>query len=99
MIAKLALPYALAALLGAGATLGIIRATTRPITVNPTPCNCDCPEIKPANGIDFDKIKNVRGLTIQNHQYYVMGADTVSRESLVDAFRKVATEQKLSRCR
>lgn len=60
-----------------------------------------CPDLKcpPASSIDFDKIKNVRGLTIQNHQYFVMGADTLSQESLVDAFRKVAAEQRLSRCK
>lgn len=85
--------------LGTVGTLKITKAVKPNITLTPTECNCDCPSIPPSNGIDFDKIKNARGLTIQNHQYYVMQGDTLSQAALVDAFRKVAQEQKLSRCK
>lgn len=93
------LPYGLAALVGAAVTLGIVKATQPKIIINPTPCHCDCPEVKPCEKIDFDKIKNVRGLQIHNHLVYVMGSDTVSLPDMEQAFRKVATELKLSRCK
>jgi hypothetical protein len=93
------LPYALGALIGAAATLGIVKATQPVIKINPTPCRCDCPEVKPCEKIDFDKIKNVRGLQIHNHLVYVLGSDTVSAESLEQTFRRVAQELKLSRCK
>lgn len=97
------LPFGLAFLIGAGATVGIVQAT-RPVikteVADKTPCNCTCPEIKPCNAIDFDKIKNVKGgFTIQNHQYYVVNSDTFSLEAITQAMRKVALEQKLSRCK
>lgn len=85
--------------IGSFGTLKITKAVKPNITLTPTACNCDCPSIPPSNGIDFDKIKNARGLTIQNHQYYVMQGDTLSQAALVDAFRKVVQEQKLARCK
>lgn len=94
-------PYVVCVLIGAGSAFGIIKYTQPEIKLECKPAACNCPkiEIPPSNGIDFDKIKNVKGLTIQNHQHFVMGGDTLSKEALIDAFRKVASEQKLSRCK
>lgn len=97
------LPFGISFLIGAGATVGIVQAT-RPVikteVADKTPCVCKCPEVLPCNAIDFEKIKNVRGgFTIQNHQYFVIDKDTLSLEAITQAMRKVALEQRLSRCK
>jgi hypothetical protein len=93
-------PYVVCVLIGAGAAFTIVKYTQPTVKVECPKCpDMKCPEPPASNGIDFDKIKNVRGLTIQNHQYFVVGGDTLSLEAITSAFRKVAEEQRLSRCK
>ncbi len=98
------LPYILTAAIALGAgsagTLYIAKAVKPEVKVSCPQCpDLKCPAIPPANGIDFDKIKNVKGLTIQNHQYYVMDGDTVTITSIQEALRVVIREQKIARCK
>ena len=84
---------------GSGGTLFVAKMIKPVVKLE---CNCPslkCPPIPPSNGIDFDKIKNVKGLTIQNHQYFVINDDTVTLEAIKKAMREVSLEQKLSRCK
>jgi hypothetical protein len=93
-------PYIFCVVFGAAMAFGIVKYTQPTIKVDCPACpSLKCPEPPASNGIDFDKIKNVKGLTIQNHQYFVVGNDSVTMEALTAAFRKVALEQKLSRCK
>jgi hypothetical protein len=85
---------------GSFGTLKITKAVKPEIKLECPACpSLKCPEPPASNGIDFDKIKNVRGLTIQNHQHFVVDGDSISKEALMDAYRKVALELKLSRCK
>lgn len=51
--------------------------------------DCNCPEPKPSNGIDFEKIKG-KGIKIENHQHFEMSANI--SDSL---FRAVLREELL----
>jgi len=93
-------PYIFCVVFGAGIAFGIVKYTQPTIKLECPACpSLKCPEPPASNGIDFDKIKNVKGLTIQNHQHFVVDGDSISKEALMDAYRKVALELKLSRCR
>jgi hypothetical protein len=97
-----ALPFLITALLSVGATVGITRLVQPTIKVENKEVKLSCPppeKCEPCQGIDFDKIKNVRGLTIQNHQVLTIDGDTVLLKSIEDAVRKVMLEQKISRCK
>lgn len=96
------LPFIITALLSAGATVGITKLVQPNIKVETKNVTLSCPppvKCEPCQGIDFDKIKNVRGLTIQNHQVLTINGDTVLIKSIEDVVRKVMQEQKISRCK
>lgn len=64
----------------------------------PQPAACICPEQKPCQGIDFDKIKS-KSITIDNKQYLTIKGDSM----LVDKIREVVKSEledfKVRRCR
>lgn len=71
---KLGIPF----IIGIALATGIVY-TTKEKTV------CNCPTIKlppPCKSIDFDKIKNVRSLTIKNEQYFIIDNDTIAYKVL-----------------
>lgn len=96
------LPFVVTALLSAGATVGITRLVQPTIKVENKEVKLSCPppeKCPPCQGIDFDKIKNVKGLTIQNHQVLTINGDSVMLKTIEDVVRKVVQEQKISRCK
>lgn len=96
------LPFVVTALLSAGATVGITRLVQPTIKVENKEVKLSCPQPEkcpPCQGIEYDKIKNVRGLTIQNHQVLTINGDTVLIKSIEEVVRKVVQEQKLARCK
>lgn len=96
------LPFALTALLSAAATVGITRYVQPTIKVETKEVKLSCPPTPvcpPCQGIEYEKIKNVKGLTIQNHQVLTINGDTVLIKNIEDVVRKVIQEQKLARCK
>jgi len=89
----------LSALIGGGAAVGVIRATKPTIEVVNKEVVLKCPEVKPCNGIDYDKIKNVRGLTINNSQYLTVDGDSVLTSAIIAGLRAELERLKISRCR
>lgn len=57
-----------------------------------------CPEQKPCNGIDYDKIKS-KNLTIQNTQYLTVDGDSTALAAYIDALRVELKSLKLARCK
>lgn len=57
------------------------------LTCPPAPA-CKCPEQKPCNGIDFDKIKS-KNITIQNEQHLTVSGDSV----MIESIRKMINEE------
>jgi hypothetical protein len=88
----------LSMVLGSAGTFLMIKKYEKPIelTCNPAPCNC--PEQKPCNGIDFDKIKS-KAITIQNTQYLTVNGDTVLVEVYIKALQKELSKLRLARCK
>jgi hypothetical protein len=80
--------------IGSGGTLFISKAV-KPVVKLSCP---ECPEQKPCNGIDFDKIKS-RALTIQNHQHLTVSGDSLMVEKLIGEFRKELQALRLARCK
>jgi hypothetical protein len=85
--------------IGGAATLGITKAVKPEVKVSCPKCpDLKCPEEKPCNGIDFDKIKS-RNVTIENTQHITTSGDSL----LIPKIRKVVREEmeaaKLVKCR
>ena len=96
-----ALPY-LAALvvgvtIGSVATMKIQKLTKPEINLAcpPAPA-CICPDPKPCNGIDFDKIKS-RAITIQNTQYLTISGDSTMFQRFDELLTKRLEELKVVR--
>lgn len=65
------------------------------------PCKCPsltCPDPKPCQGIDFDKIK-AKGLTIQNTQYLTVKGDSVTADMVRKALREELEDFKVRKCK
>lgn len=85
--------------IGSGGTLFISKAVKPVVKLScPKAPDCNCPEQKPCNGIDFDKIKS-RALTIQNHQHLTVSGDSLMVEKLISEFRKELQALRLARCK
>lgn len=72
------LKYGVPFLIGVALSTGIVATTRQQL-------KCECPTIKlppPCKSIDFEKIKNVRGLTIKNEQYFIIDNDTIAYKVL-----------------
>jgi len=96
--------YIASAILGGSLVFAIVKQSQPEIKIETRQCP-DIPQTVKCegNGIDFDKIKNVKGLTIANHQYFVVNSDSLSRDMLKSIVREVVTEvireQRAVRCR
>lgn len=60
--------------------------------------DCNCPEQKPCQGIDFDKIKS-RAVTIENHQHITTSGDSLLIPKIRKVFKEEMEEAKLVRCK
>lgn len=85
-------------LLGGGAALSLTKAIKPEVKVTCPQQICKCPEQKPCNGIDFDKIKS-RAITIQNTQYLTVSGDTTLLDAYAALLRKELAAVKLARCK
>lgn len=84
---------------GSGSTLLITKAVKPVIKLTcPKSPDCNCPEQKPCNGIDFDKIKS-RALTIQNHQHLTVDGDSTFSVTIRTIIQEEIAKTKLSRCK
>jgi hypothetical protein len=108
------LPYALGVLLAGGAWFhgkqtGYEKAYKNAMTIvtkMDKQCpDCNCPEQKPCNGIDFDKIKS-RNITIENRQYLTVSGDSTLLKRITEENQKVIADLKaemqrlkLSKCK
>jgi len=104
MLSKYLLP--LVALVGIGAgsvgTVAINKSLKPVIKVEEKIVHLKCPEVKPCNGIDFDKIKS-RNVTIQNEQHLTVSGDSLFVAKLMEEVRSVIKQEisatKLARCK
>jgi hypothetical protein len=64
----------------------------------PQPAACICPEQKPCQGIDFDKIKS-RNITIENQQYLTIEGDSLVYEKIRKAVKDELNDFKVRKCR
>lgn len=100
MLSKYLLP--LIAIIGIGVgsagTLVIAKKVKPEIKLECNPPDCICPEQKPCNGIDFDKIKS-RAITIQNTQYLTVNGDTVLVDIYIKALQRELAKLRLARCK
>lgn len=78
-------------ILGASVAVGVVRLTQPTIEINPTP---SCPEQKPCQGIELDKVKG-RNVTIEVQQYLTTSGDSTIRSII----REELTKLKISKCR
>ena len=93
------LPYLVCIAVGSAGTLYITKAVKPEIVVRcPDAPACNCPEQKPCNGIDFDKIKS-RHLTIQNEQFLTIDGDSLVMDNIREALRLELQDFKAKRCR
>lgn len=88
----------LAAAIGGGSAVAIIKATKPTIEVINKEVKLSCPEVKPCNGIDYDKIKS-RNLTIENTQYLTVNGDSVLTSAIIEGLRAELAKLKVSRCK
>lgn len=70
----------------------------KPITLTCNPAPCNCPEQKPCNGIDFDKIKS-KAITIENTQYITARGDSLLEDRLAAMIRQELNKLRLARCK
>jgi hypothetical protein len=84
--------------IGGAATLGITKAVKPEIKLECPQQVCECPEQKPCNGIDFDKIKS-KAITIQNTQYLTVNGDTVLVQVYIKALQAELAKLRLARCK
>lgn len=88
---------ALVAFIAGGTTILGVTKAVKPVIKLECPRTV-CPEQKPCNGIDFDKIKS-KAVTIQNTQYLTVNGDTVLVEAYINALRKELSTLRLARCK
>jgi hypothetical protein len=101
MITKYLLPIVavISMALGSAGTVFLTKAVRPRVEVSCPPApDCNCPEQKPCNGIDFDKIKS-RAITIQNTQYLTVNGDTVLVQVYIKALQAELAKLRLARCR
>lgn len=95
-------PILLALAVGSAAFFfGYRKGVTDMAKIPAAPCpDCVCEQPEPCPPvIDFDKIKNVRGLTMDNRQTYYLAKDSITVEVLMQEFRKELERIRLARCR
>ena len=63
------------------------------LVCNPAPCNC--PEQKPCQGIDFDKIKS-KYITIQNEQHLTIKGDSLVEQKIREVIVAELSKLKLA---
>jgi hypothetical protein len=108
MIYLKALPYLIAVIVGIGigtsGTLTIAKMIKPKIEVPPCPA-CNCPEQKPCNGIDFDKIKS-RNLAVHVDQHLTLNGDSTLLKRFIEELQKSNADLKqemknlkLSKCK
>lgn len=95
ILSKIGLPLLIAAAAFSAGMITNQKLAKPPVVEIP---DCICPEQKPCNGIDFDKIKS-RQLTIQNQQYLTVSGDSLFTKTLVDQLRKELQAVRLARCK
>jgi hypothetical protein len=84
--------------IGGAVTLGITKAVKPVIKLECPQLACNCPEQKPCNGIDFDKIKS-KSITIENTQYLTVNGDSVLVGVYIKAMQAELAKLKLARCK
>jgi hypothetical protein len=85
--------------IGSAGTLWIAKAVKPTVKVScPKAPDCDCPELKPWNGIDFDKIKS-KYITIQNEQHLTIKGDSLLVKEISEAVKAELMKLKLARCK
>jgi len=85
--------------IGSGGTLLITKAVKPEVKVECPACpDCNCPEQKPCNGIDFDKIKS-KHITIQNEQHLTITGDSLLVKKVQEALRKELQDFKMKKCK
>jgi hypothetical protein len=89
----------LGVVIGGGGTLGIAKLIKPVVKVQCPPApDCNCPEQKPCQGIDFDKIKS-KYITIQNEQHLTVSGDSLFAKKIVDDLKAEMKALKLSKCK
>ena len=83
---------------GGGSFFGAKVLTKKCPDCNPK-ISCPPPEkCPPCNGIDFDKIKS-KALTIQNHQYLTVNADSSFDVTIRKVIQEEISRAKIARCK
>jgi hypothetical protein len=110
-ILKKAWPFLLAAGVGAygyfegnqrGFTKGYSKAIKDEIVKIEIPkCpDCNCPDIPPSNGIEFDKIKGFKGtISLTQHYRVDVNGDSLVMRKFEDVVKAQLKELKVSRCK
>lgn len=104
MLSKYLLPLVAFIGIGAGSAGTIlVNKSLRPvINVEEKIVHLKCPEVKPCNGIDFDKIKS-RNLTIQNEQHLTVSGDSLFISKIIEEVKKAVKEEikstRIARCK
>lgn len=84
--------------LGSGGTLYLNKMMKPEIKLECKPAPCNCPEQKPCQGIDFDKIKS-KYITIENQQYLTIKGDTLLVKNIREALREELNDFKVRKCK
>lgn len=91
-------------LVGAAAFIGGLTFQSKVLTkrcpdlVCPQQAACVCPEPKPCQGIDFDKIKS-KNITIQNEQYLTIEGDSLLVKRIGQEVRAELERVRMARCK
>ena len=99
LIAKFAAPLFIGIALGSGAILGINHLNKQDIKLEcPAPIvNIKCPEA--SNAIDFDKIKNAKNISVNQHYHVEMNGDSLIVKKIIDEMSAELAKIRLARCK
>jgi hypothetical protein len=86
-------------LIGAASMPIILEKVKKPVEFKcPEPAACICPEQKPCNGIDFDKIKS-KALTIHNTQHLTVSGDSLIEQKIKEVIAAEFGKLRLAKCK
>ena len=99
MVTKTLIFIVIGIVTGSTGTLAIAKLIKPNIKVECPSCpDMICPEQKPCNGIDFDKIKS-KNITIQNDQHLTVTGDSLLVDRIVNEIKMEMRALKLSKCK